>query len=102
MENTINYIIYFLIHWGVMVIALKYNVKNAIYRTALKIQNKKTLSRLIYDMSECEFCISHHIGIFVIFPVFAFLGFNWYLLAYPFMSASLMNIIKTKKINGND
>ena len=87
-----TFITYFLIHWGVMVILYKYNLPSLIAKLANQIN-----VRFFHSLSECEFCIEHHVGIIVMGLFLPFVGIEWMYLIFPFMSASLMNIIKTKR-----
>ena len=81
---------YFLMHWGISVILTKYNSKKLLMKVSEKIE-----VRFLYEMSECEFCMNHHSGILPLVPFMIYYGFEWEWLLIPFMSASLMNIIKT-------
>ena len=85
-----TFLSYFLVCWGIMTILYKYNVSERI-----KKLSDKTRIRFFYELSECEFCIEHHASIIPAVFVGVFFGFEWELLAYPIMSASMMNIVKT-------
>ena len=85
-----QFLIYFLIYWGVLVIAYKYNIKALIRRFASWVKVK-----FFHDMSECEFCIDHHIGVIVTLLFWVYTGHCVELFFFPIMGASLSNIIKT-------
>lgn len=87
-------------------IIYKYNVTKKIADFGKRVKKK-----FFYNLSECEFCIDHHFGIVAI-GVWALLDLViWYLhpylggyamyMFYPFLSASLMNIIKTIRNEDN-
>lgn len=82
--------IYFLLMWGVMVILYKYNVKEFLVNVSVRINR-----RLFYDMSNCEFCIEHHVGVILCCIFGLFSGYELIMFIYPFMFASLSNVIKT-------
>ncbi len=86
--NITEFIYFILIHWGVLVIAYKYEIKSRIQRLSNKMRWK-----FLHELSECEFCIEHHLAIVpsVLFAI----GFGeWFYLLFPFMGASLFNFIK--------
>lgn len=78
---------YFLVHWGVIVIAEKYNIRKAVQRFA-----RWSGIKLFYDMSECKFCIDHHIGFLLVVPI-AIYDFKLVYIVFAFMSSSLINIV---------
>lgn len=86
---------FILIHWGVMVICDKYNLMLKIGDLA-NIIPIRWLSKLIYGVSVCYFCYSHHIGAIIVLPIiyYYFSGWAEILLVYPFLSASFINIIQ--------
>lgn len=87
------FLAFFLIQWGLNVIALKYNIGLAL--TGL---SNKTGTKFFHNLGSCDFCISHHLGVIII-PFFVLIfGIDWLFLAYPFMGASLINIVKTIKL----
>ena len=79
-------VLFFLINWGLWVIRDKYQLNTKFGRVAP--------FRWMHDMSECEFCMDHHAAV-IVAPLFGMLfGWNWILLAFPFASAALSNILK--------
>lgn len=84
-----KFIIYFLCNWGLMVILYKYEVKSKI-----ALFGKITKKKFFYLLSECEFCIEHHVGIVTVILFGLFNGWDYSLIIFPFMFASLSNIIK--------
>jgi hypothetical protein len=87
-----TFLSYFLVYWGITVLFYKYGVPERI-----ALLSRTTKSRLLYELSECEFCMDHHVGIFPAAIFGLIFGYEWTLLAYPFMGASLANIVKTLK-----
>lgn len=83
------FLMFFLVHWGVLVILYKYDLKSMIALFAKKKQIK-----LFYEISECEFCLDHHVGVFLVLPLLCF-DFSWSYFLYPLMSSALCNIVKT-------
>lgn len=89
---------YFLTHWGVMVVLYKYNVRGVICSISQKFKSR--FGKFLHLLSECEFCIEHHVGVLVALVMIIVFFRSWLLIQviYPFMSAALMNIIKTVRL----
>lgn len=81
---------FFLIHWAFMIVLYKYDIKGKILA-----YSQKTRRKFFYELSQCEFCIEHHVGV-ILAVLWIILG-NWSLelLIYPLMSSALINIVKT-------
>lgn len=84
-----EFLAYVLLHYGFVLIAGKYNLKGIIQTVA-----EKTKTKLIYDLSECEFCIGHLVGALFLLPFVLVRGFEWVHLVYPLMSISLIFMVK--------
>ena len=88
-----RFLIYFLLHWWLVVVLVgKYSAKGFIYKVSVKLK-----SRLIYNLSECDFCIINWIGVILVIIYGGATGYKWGLALYPFISTSIMNINKTRK-----
>ena len=91
-----EFTIFLLTHWGILVVFYKYKLDLVITNFA----NKRG-SRFLYELSQCKFCMNHHTALIFVPLLFLFCGFNWEYFIYPFISSSLVNIIKTFN-NEND
>ena len=87
-----EFLAFFLIHWGVLIVAYKYSIPRKIE----DFGNDRGI-KFLYDLGCCEFCIEHHIALLIV-PFFGiWFTWEWVLIFYPFMSASLSNVIKSIK-----
>ena len=86
------FIFYFLIHNGLVIIADKYNVSNVIYNLSNKIESK-----LLYEISECNFCLTFHIAFFMLTLPMIIITHHLEYFMFAFTSASLMNITNKLK-----
>ncbi len=87
-----------MIHWGIMVILYKYEIGKKIAALAVR-----TRIKLLYELSECQFCINHHIalimlGIWYLYDLYLmdYFGNEIIYLFYPIMSAALINLTVRK------
>ena len=86
-----EFVSFVLIHYGFLIVLEKYNIKALVSKLS-----KRLNSRFIYEVSECDFCLSHHIGFIILVPFMMIREFNLIYLLYPFMSISLIYLIKKK------
>lgn len=102
MELLVKFIMF---HYGLIIIAEKYNVRSRLKNLAKKIGAKKwgrVLGRFLYEVSECQFCVAHHIGIVpMLFLVLVF-GFKLEYLIFPFMSTAFLILITGNNGNNKD
>ncbi len=90
---------FFLFHWGIMIIFYKYNLSQKIAKLAVW-----TRIKLLHELSECQFCMNHHVGALIVggwylFDLYLaqyFIGYETKYLLYPIMSAALINLVVTK------
>lgn len=95
--NNIEFLIYvFLGFKGLEIIFFKYNVYNKIENAANAIKNK-LISRFIYLLSQCKFCLDFWASYFVFGLLLFFNGFDLELIyfLFPFFSAALNSILTT-------
>lgn len=81
-------IIFFLLHWGVMVIVYKYQLDEKLQMYALVKGN-----RFLHDLADCAFCFEFWFGVLILLCI-VLVGMPYFVLM-PFLSTSLMNIIKS-------
>lgn len=98
MNSIFDFVFLFLIYWGFLVIAYKYNIEQL-----LNDWGNKFSKRFLHKLADCQFCIEHHIGVLIV-PFFYWLIYgiegvrDFILIAFtPFVFASMANIIKTLK-----
>ena len=85
-----KFIFIFLVFWGLLVIAKKYQLPYKLGTLA-----NKWNSKILYEISECEFCFEHHLA--AVTTIVSFLFFTPELkdLCTPIMVAALSNLIKS-------
>ena len=86
-----EFVAFVLIHYGFLIVLEKHNIKNLVSKLS-----KRLNSRFLYEVSECDFCLSHHIGLVLLVPFIMVREFNLVYLLYPFMSISLIYLIKKR------
>lgn len=79
----------FLVFWGLKVIAVKYNIQ---YK--LGILANKWQSKVLYEVSECQFCFEHHLAIIPTLISLLFFNPEWKDVFMPIMVAALSNLLK--------
>jgi len=89
-----NLLYFFLFHYGIMFILKKNNIVRRLNTLSRMTRRFSKLSEFIYDVSECNFCLSHHIGLLIIITLFFIFKLDYIYLTYPLMSSSIMNIIQ--------
>ena len=90
--RDIDFTVFFLVHWGVMFIFYKYDFDLKL--TKLPDSIGGYFGRKLYNLSQCDFCVSFWIALILLVPL-QFIQFDWINTFYPLMSASLINIIYT-------
>ena len=81
---------------GLSVIWNKYNLTGALSDLSMKVK-----SRFIYNLSNCEFCIEHHLAIIPTVILILMINFTVEHTFIPFITSSLLQLIKTFK-NANN
>ena len=85
-----KFIFIFLVFWGLRVIVHKYHIPHKLGSLA-----NKWNSKLLYEISECEFCFEHHLAAATTIVSFLFFTPELKDLCMPIMVAALSNLIKS-------
>jgi hypothetical protein len=78
----------FLVFWSLKVIWEKYNIQYKIGELSLKFNSK-----LLHEISECQFCLEHHLAVVPVLISFLFFKPEWMDIFMPLMIAGLSNLI---------
>lgn len=90
------------VHYAFILIAKKYGVQSWLQRFSQKLGAKKwtqKLGKFIYNVSECSFCLTHHIAVLLLPFLFMENGFNWVFFIFPLMSTGALFLITGHKEN---
>lgn len=91
---------FILIHYALILISKKYNVQQKIKALGKKLVGSKIgdfVGKFLYSVSECVFCLTHHIGIIALPYVFLQASFSWEFLLYPLLSTGALFLITGKE-----
>ena len=78
-------LVYFLFR-GLSIILEKYDL----YEKFKKYSMNKGV--FLYKVSKCQFCMDHHLSIISTLVIGVLLGFEWFFLILPIVSASIHNM----------
>lgn len=101
--NLSDFFAFVMLHNAAWIICRKYSVNGAVLKLSDLTAKVKFLSRFFYELSECNFCLSHHVGMAVVGLIWVFGQISGYFhvpliyLIYPLMSASLIHMIYAKR-----
>ncbi|HET8839747.1 MAG TPA: hypothetical protein VFM82_12225 [Flavobacteriaceae bacterium] len=84
-----KYVFIFLLFWSLKVIAEKYNLRYNLGTLASKWKSK-----ILYEVSECEFCFEHWLAIIPTLVSFLFFAPEWMDLSTPLLIAGFSNLLK--------
>lgn len=87
---------FILVHYAIILIADKNNLQKRLLKISQKLGAKKLgkhLGKFIYEVQGCVFCLTHHVGVFILPFLFMTNGFNWVFFIYPLMSTSALYLI---------
>lgn len=88
---------FILVHYGFLIVAQKYGVQDRVRKFSQSIAKRSPkLGKFLYEVSECKFCITHHIGALLIPFLVMGNGFAFVYLLYPLMSAGAIFLIEKK------
>jgi hypothetical protein len=87
---------FILVHYAFILIAEKYQVRGRLLNVSQVLGRKKItafIGKFLYNVSECKFCITHHIGALLLPFLIMGNGFSWIFILYPLMSAGALFLL---------
>ena len=97
-----EYLFTFLFVGGCQTIWHKYNMDKRMEELGnhlYQFKYTKRMGKFIHGMSQCEFCMDHHIAVPIIIATYFVIDPHWTMIFWPFTMAQLKQIIPSTNEN---
>jgi len=88
-----EFLIYILICHGLATMFYKFKIDDWIKGKS------KYLGVFFYELSECRFCMNHHIAVIPAIGFWFLMDADWFILAYPMCYTAFMDIMRNNENN---